>query len=168
MVKKRNGQYTEQVMVRLTVEDRANVRAEAKAEDRSEAWVIREAVRARYRSEAEVPAEAPHPALAPVRLLGGEKLLAHRVSACIPPCAIHGPSDHHMATWRQHWRGDRGIIERICPHGVGHPDPDGIYADGDTVHGCDGCCSPEPTARQRVAEAMTEMHRIADESGMDL
>jgi hypothetical protein len=60
------------------------------------------------------------------------------------PCCIHHPSDHHMVDWRQVYRGDRGIMERICPHGVGHPDPDdlGIRTGADEgIHGCDGCCS---------------------------
>ena len=34
---------------------------------------------------------------------------------------------------------DRRIMERICPHGVGHPDPDDVL-NQDRVHGCDGCC----------------------------
>lgn len=54
-------------------------------------------------------------------------------------CTIHHPSDHHMVTWPQNWRGDRGLMERLCPHGVGHPDPDDLSADG--IHGCDGCCA---------------------------
>jgi hypothetical protein len=45
-----------------------------------------------------------------------------------------------MRRWPQNWRGDRYLIERICPHGVGHPDPDDLNPD--TVHGCDGCCTP--------------------------
>lgn len=57
-------------------------------------------------------------------------------------CPVHNPSDHHMRDWPQHFRSDRGITERICPHGVGHPDPDDINAKGsDSIHGCDGCCS---------------------------
>lgn len=40
------------------------------------------------------------------------------------PCCIHSPSDHHMRTWEMNWRGDTGVMERICPHGTGHPDPD--------------------------------------------
>lgn len=55
-------------------------------------------------------------------------------------CSIHNPSDHHMRDWPQVWRSDRGIVERLCEHGVGHPDPDCIYAQKDSVHGCDGCC----------------------------
>ena len=56
-------------------------------------------------------------------------------------CCIHNPSDHCMRSFTQHWRGDRGIIERICPHGVGHPDPDQEMPECEWVHGCDGCCS---------------------------
>lgn len=74
-------------------------------------------------------------------LVGGEELHnVHDYALCEGrPCTIHNQSDHHMKTWRQHWRDDRGIMERICPHGIGHPDPDDITED--TVHGCDGCCS---------------------------
>jgi hypothetical protein len=43
-----------------------------------------------------------------------------------------------MRSWPQHWRGDRGIIERVCDHGIGHPDPDD--RNRDKIHGCDGCC----------------------------
>lgn len=43
-----------------------------------------------------------------------------------------------MRTWPSVWRADRRLLERLCPHGVGHPDPDDRSAD--RVHGCDGCC----------------------------
>lgn len=55
-------------------------------------------------------------------------------------CTLHNRSDHHMRSMPQKWRGDRGIIERICDHGIGHPDPDEISLN--KVHGCDGCCVP--------------------------
>lgn len=63
-------------------------------------------------------------------------------------CTIHGPSNHHMVYWPQLWRGDRGIMERICSHEIGHPDPDdvkliGTHGWAEVVHGCDGCCSNE-------------------------
>lgn len=54
-------------------------------------------------------------------------------------CVIHRPSEHHMRDWASHYRQDRAMLERICPHGVGHPDPDHV---GDATHGCDGCCAP--------------------------
>lgn len=71
----------------------------------------------------------------------------HDSSQCAGrPCTIHNRSDHHMRGWPQNWRADKGIMERICPHGIGHPDPDEshIYVWGGravgSVHGCDGCC----------------------------
>lgn len=63
----------------------------------------------------------------------------HASAACAGrPCPLHNRTDHHMRGFPQHYREDRGFMERICPHGVGHPDPDCIRAD--PVHGCDGCC----------------------------
>jgi hypothetical protein len=50
-----------------------------------------------------------------------------------------------MITWPQNWRGDKGMMERFCPHGVGHPDPDDLKVmtrEGYGIHGCDGCCAP--------------------------
>lgn len=83
-------------------------------------------------------------------LVGGEKVFAHPVANCIGPCAVHAPTDHPMAAWRQHWRDDRALMERICIHGVGHPDPDHMTwveifhgqdaAAAESVHGCCGCC----------------------------
>lgn len=58
-------------------------------------------------------------------------------------CTIHKRTNHHMRSFRQFYRFDRGIMERICPHGIGHPDPDDISVingTDDGVHGCDGCC----------------------------
>lgn len=76
-------------------------------------------------------------------------LVVHHPSKCEGRhCCIHNPSDHHMKDWPLHWRQDRGIMERTCPHGIGHPDPDDAAhraskGDTDSVHGCDGCCDPE-------------------------
>jgi hypothetical protein len=74
----------------------------------------------------------------------------HTEAACVGPCPLHKPSEHHMRNWPLVWRDDRGIFERTCPHGIGHPDPDSLRRaveyDEDTyagVHGCDGCCSWE-------------------------
>lgn len=81
--------------------------------------------------------------LTTVILEGGETVEAHPPETCAGEvCCIHNPTDHHMRKWKQHWRSDRGIMERICPHGVGHPDPDdlSIREGGDNRHGCDGCC----------------------------
>lgn len=73
----------------------------------------------------------------------GQLVVTHGEAKCVPPCAIHSPSDHHMREWPLHWRGDRKILERICCDGIGHPDPDNIdvrlgFDTGN--HSCDGCC----------------------------
>lgn len=68
-------------------------------------------------------------------------------------CPLHHPTPHHMVEWGLLWRGDRGLMERLCPeHGTGHPDPDHMawyattHTPNDTwaegVHGCCGCCLP--------------------------
>jgi hypothetical protein len=75
-----------------------------------------------------------------------QKIYCHDKDICQGNfCVIHNPSDHIMKDFPTHWRGDRGIMERICPHGIGHPDPDDLafrakHGDDDGVHGCDGCC----------------------------
>jgi hypothetical protein len=52
-----------------------------------------------------------------------------------------------MRKWKMNYRSDKGVMERICPCGVGHPDPDdaaywqSIGKPEMTIHGCCGCCS---------------------------
>ena len=79
------------------------------------------------------------------------------------PCCIHFPSDHHMRDWEMNWRADTGVMERLCPHGIGHPDPDHMayvrsltpehdcpgrgqcpypHLEWQGTHGCDLCCVP--------------------------
>lgn len=72
----------------------------------------------------------------------GQRILVHDKATCRGShCVIHNPSDHHMKDWPTHWREDRKMMERICPHGIGHPDPDDIaFTKQNSVHGCDGCC----------------------------
>jgi hypothetical protein len=79
-----------------------------------------------------------------------QRLQIHNKEICTTLCAFHAPSDHHMRYWQMLWRDDRALLERICEHGVGHPDPDQIayirkhvsykYAKEQGIHGCDGCC----------------------------
>ena len=80
--------------------------------------------------------------------LGKILIRTHTPDKCAgQSCCIHNPSDHHMRDWELNIRFDRGITERLCPHGIGHPDPDdaayrrtlpGEFDSG--IHGCDGCC----------------------------
>jgi hypothetical protein len=72
----------------------------------------------------------------------------HRVKDCKGDhCPIHNPSAHSMRAFPTNIRipGMFGIkplhMERICPHGIGHPDPDDINVAIVGVHGCDGCCA---------------------------
>lgn len=76
---------------------------------------------------------------------------SHSPESCEPPCALHAPSEHHMLDWPLNYRWDRGLLERICPCGIGHPDPDHMarverlrgkeFAEAEGVHGCCGHCS---------------------------
>jgi len=65
-------------------------------------------------------------------------------------CVIHSPSLHKMRKFRTNWLMDKNIMERVCTHGYGHPDPDHIAwiertqgkdpARKALIHACDGCC----------------------------
>ena len=76
----------------------------------------------------------------------GQELIVHPELECSgPPCPVHSPSERAKAIGKTHWRGDRAIMERVCEHGVGHPDPDDVRVrtvKSEGIHGCDGCCTP--------------------------
>lgn len=82
--------------------------------------------------------------------VGKVDVIIHDVDQCAgEKCPFHNPSGHHMVGWPKNMRLDnRALVERICEHGVGHPDPDSVAffkRKGMThmgVHGCDGCCRP--------------------------
>lgn len=65
-------------------------------------------------------------------------------------CWVHTPKSHALASAPIRWRDDKGTAERICDHGISHPDPQdvaywwSIRGRDVTVHACDGCCGPEP------------------------
>lgn len=77
--------------------------------------------------------------------------LWHRKETCAGQvCVIHNPSSHHLREWPMTLRETR-LIERMCPHRIGHPDPDSVIGmrlitgqDAWDVHGCDGCCRRDP------------------------
>lgn len=62
------------------------------------------------------------------------------------PCVFHNPSEHSMRSWPITIR-ETALVERLCTHGVGHPDPDSVAwfdsvgQEGYDVHGCDRCCT---------------------------
>jgi len=67
-------------------------------------------------------------------------------------CTIHNRSENALRGWPQHYRSDRGIMERISPWGVGCPDLDDPCHKSEygATHGCvvnpfigwGGVCSP--------------------------
>jgi hypothetical protein len=85
------------------------------------------------------------------KFIDGEWLV-HDAENCFSYyCAIHNPSKHNMVKWPLYLR-ETGLMERMCKHGVGHPDPDSAayiaQIHNHTVntwlsHGCDGCCIVE-------------------------
>lgn len=96
-----------------------------------------------------------------VALHGGALLQTHGPSQCAGEfCCIHNPSMHPLRSRPLVWRSDcrPAFMERVCEHGIGHPDPDSLahvrrvlahYLLGDLtedatgaleVHSCDGCC----------------------------
>lgn len=86
------------------------------------------------------------------------KIVIHGISECKGEnCVFHNPSDHPLNDKQTNIRFDRAVYvdgvpkayltERICDHGVGHPDPDSMAYllsigahESEGVHGCDGCC----------------------------
>lgn len=89
-----------------------------------------------------------------IQLANGAILTTHGPTQCANEhCSIHNPSDHPLNTAPMNWRADRALMERLCEHGIGHPDPDDIaykrttrgdrFADAEAIHGCDGCCKRE-------------------------
>ena len=88
-----------------------------------------------------------------IRLVDFRILKVHAKDACSGEfCSVHRPSDHPLNSAPFNWRDDRGLLERVCSHGTGHPDPDDLahkrrvmdpeaYQAGRyDAHGCDGCC----------------------------
>ena len=52
-----------------------------------------------------------------------------------------------MRDWPLVRRPDLPMMERLCPHGIGHPDPDDLAWQAQqgrahlAAHACDGCCA---------------------------
>lgn len=84
-------------------------------------------------------------------------VVTHNVGRCpLRYCAIHLPSAHHLVGAPLQWREDVGRMERICRHGIAHPDEDFLdwihatqgllRAAAAGIHQCDGCCGdPDST-----------------------
>lgn len=91
------------------------------------------------------------------------KITCHDADKCAGQyCTIHKRSNHAMRSFPQMWRDDRGFMERICPHGVGHPDPDEVYLKSkwDWSHACDGCCADKH--EPECIRVVTKIYSIDD------
>lgn len=87
-----------------------------------------------------------------VVLYDGRWLHTHGTKRCAGErCPLHNPSNHHMNQWPLNWRSDARVMERICQHEKGHPDPDGLKAG--LEHDCDGCCLPRGGTYSVLASA---------------
>lgn len=79
-----------------------------------------------------------------------EQCKASRKAGAPKGCVIHKPTLHRLTGAAQVVRSST-LIEDICEHGVGHPNPDSAaylnWRDKTEhwgTHGCDGCCGPLP------------------------
>lgn len=81
-----------------------------------------------------------------------EQCKATRKQGAPKGCVLHRPTLHKLTGSKQILRSST-LIEDVCRHGVGHPNPDSAaYLDWrDSLegsvgswfsHGCDGCCGP--------------------------
>lgn len=61
-------------------------------------------------------------------------------------CVVHNPTPNPLWNAPYNWREDRALMERICRHGIGHPDIDSANylrrtgQRAQLTHACDGCC----------------------------
>lgn len=97
-------------------------------------------------------------------LHGGRMLETHGPAQCGSGfCCIHRPSAHVLNDRPLLWRDDSrpAFMERVCPHGIGHPDPDSLawlatvqrnprLVEALEIHSCDGCCFEGRSTRPRV------------------
>jgi len=87
-------------------------------------------------------AEALRGALALMRPMPMTNVKYHAPERCAGKrCCIHNPSAHQLVHARQQYRLDRNIVERVCQHGVGHPDPDDLRVATGEDSGLHGCCA---------------------------
>lgn len=109
----------------------------------------------------------------------GQKLWrVHPATACNGRiCDIHNPPQGLPESgWPTHWRADRQLMERICPHGIGHPSKSHMaylfeqdvhngtdHANYEGIHGCDGCCVGENRRQPWNGQDEEEPFRLDEE-----
>lgn len=104
----------------------------------------------------------------------GRVLKTHGKDECSgTPCVLHSPSDHPLKDAPLQWRSERAMMERVCEHGIAHPDPDDRahwerrlgddpasweFIEARAQHSCDGCCVPpwKPSVGEKVTGVETQ------------
>lgn len=110
--------------------------------------VLREMMRSAILAEMSVPVAAYVGSGGQVH--SKEMCKASRKAGAPKGCVLHRPTLHKLTGAQQIMRSST-LIEDICAHGVGHPNPDSAAylnwrdkAEHWGIHGCDGCCGPIP------------------------
>lgn len=114
------------------------------------------------------------------RMHDGRGTIVHGPHQCKGrPCPFHNPSMHPMALHPKLIRYDRVmLVERLCSHGIGHPDPDSLvwvnerrkelgWDRDDGTHGCDGCCARRVDMGTYVADEDEGVRYIPGKSEAD-
>lgn len=85
-------------------------------------------------------------------LADGTLLQTHPAWSCAGQfCCVHNPSDHPLRDAPLFWLQDTRSMDRLCSHGVRHPDYDDFAFKVRSgfprymlaivgAHSCDGCC----------------------------
>lgn len=108
----------------------------------------------------------------------GHEVHVHSEGNCAGQhCSIHNPSSHPLTNAPLNWRDDRKMMERICAHGVGHPDPDdvsynvmvlGKNEEVYSTHGCDGCCAAPTASDSKSKQHIVKESDLLPWTGMSL
>lgn len=116
-----------------------------------------------------------------IALPDGRVLKTHGKDECSgTPCVLHSPSEHPLKYAPLSWRSDRVMMERICKHGIHHPDPDDRahwerrigedpaskeFLDARARHDdCDGCCQGFNPDGSATEELLDKLQQYLDET----
>ena len=116
---------------------------------------------------------APEPEVRPgyekFQFANGVFMVHTRWKCVLDWCCLHRPSEHGTRALPMLFRG--ATVDRLCTHGVEHPDPDAhaylefVGSEGYDTHGCDGCCGREWTREDLVRESRDEERKVRYREG---
>jgi len=102
----------------------------------------------------------------------GLKIQTHHSRDCKGEnCSIHNPSSHKLDKARQVWDDENKLMQRVCEHGLKHPDFDDVKFNKDAKsnanygkHNCDGCCGL--VAQKYVVSTTDGLTLLVDEENL--